>query len=368
MLRRILGSHGLLSLVVIVVVAAAAVIGSQILHPAPEMRGYCAEMPDAIGLYVGSAVTVMGLPVGRVTGIQPHGPTARVEFELPAARKLPADVGATTLSDTLVADRRLAVIGDQAIGGASWNPGQCITKTLTPKSLSETFSALADLSDQLNGANDPQHPELVGKGLTALDTMSTGTGTQINSILQRLGTALNAPDAAIGHIGGLIDAVSSLARSAAAYWPQVEDMLTRLAQVLDTMNNTAIPPVLTFMEKLSDILPALNDITVTMGGPLLRRLDAVENLPQLLQAGVSGLRAIVAMIPSISGAFTDAIDPDTKSLSLAYTAPRVAIPDSDAAQVCSALNMITAGTCADAGNGLVDIPLAHVVLGSVRAR
>lgn len=227
---------------------------------------------------------------------------------------------------------------------------------------------MADLSDQLNGAGDPQHPGLVGQGLTALDTMSAGTGTQINSILQRLGAALNSPDAAIGHIGGLIDAVSSLARSAATYWPQIQDMLTRLTDVLNTLNNIAIPPVLTFMEKLSDILPALNDITVTIGGPLVRRLDAVENLPQLIQAGVSSLRAIVTMIPAISRAFTTAVDPATKSLTLAYAPPRVAIREPDAAQVCSALNAITAGVCGSTGNGLVDLPLAQLVLGSVRAR
>lgn len=363
MLTRLFAARGFLSFGTILLLTAVAVVAYQ-LRPAPQMRTYCAEMPDAIGLFDGSDVTVMGVPVGRVTRIESHGVTARVEFELPASRTLPVDVGATTLSDTLIADRKLAIVGTES-GGAGWDSAACITKTLTPKSMSQTFAALTELADELNGLGNP---DSINRGIAGLNTMSTGTGEEINTILHRLGSALDSPDAAIGHIGALIDALGSLARSGAAHWPEIQDMLTRLAGALDDVNNIAVPPVLRIVDELVEIMPALNDVTVRIGGPLLRKLEAVENLPQLLAAGVAGLRDLLTMAPAIGSAFTGAIDPVTRTASVAYAPPRVAIPAQDAGQVCAVVNTIAPGRCLDAAGGLVDIQLAQLILGSVGAR
>ncbi|WP_067829200.1 MlaD family protein [Nocardia inohanensis] len=367
MLTRLFAARGFLSAVVVAGLVLGAVVGYQILRPTPELRAYCADMPDAIGLYEGSDVTVMGVRVGSVTGVRPHGATARVEFEILAGRRLPTDVGATTLADSLVADRKLALIGAEP-AGPGWDSGRCITNTVTPKSLSATFSALAGLADQLSGTGDPDRPNLLARGITAADTVTAGTGEQINAIIQRLGTALNSPDAAIGHIGALLDALGSLAHSAATYWPEVKDMLTRLAPALDAVNNVVVPPVLTIITELHDVLPALNNLTVTLGGPLLRKLDAVENLPQLLQAGVGSLSGLLQLVPSIGTAFTRLVDPATGAVSVAYAAPNIAVPQADAGQVCAAADALAPGSCTDAGNGLVTVPLARVLLGSVGAR
>ncbi|WP_433667674.1 MlaD family protein [Nocardia sp. CA-136227] len=367
MLTRLFASRGFLSFGLIATLLAASALGYQLLHPTPKMRSYCAEMPDAIGLYEGSEVTVMGVRVGRVTGIDNNGATARVRFELPANRKLALDAGATTLADALVADRKLAVIGAEP-AGAGWDSSKCLTKTLTPKSLSQTFAALSKLADELNGASDPAHPKMIENGVAALDHLSADTGAQINAIIGQLGTALNAPDAAIGHIGGLLDALSSLSHSAATNWADVKDMLLRLTQALDDVNNLAVPPVLTFLQKMADVLPALNDLTVMFGGPLLHSLESVQNLPQLLRAGVDSLRGLLAMTPALTSAFTNSVDPETRAVTLAYAPPRIAVRTPDAQQVCAAINVVTAGACTDAGSGLVNLPLAQLVLGSVGAR
>lgn len=367
MLTRILASRGLLSFGSVLLMVAIAVLGYRLIEPNPPMRTYCADMPDAIGLFQGSDVTIMGVRVGSVTSIENRGATARVTFTTPADRKLPPDVGATTLSDTLIADRRLALIGDEP-SGAGWPPGQCITRTMTPKSLSETFTALAQLADGLNGTADPAHPDAVRDGVAAVNSMTTGTGEQINTIIHRLGAALDSPDAAIGNIAATIDALGSLLRSAAANWPEIRTAVTGLTQMLDDISNIAVPPVLTILDKLLDVLPALNSAAITLGGPLLRRLDAVTALPQLLSAGVSGLRDLLTMTPPLAAAFSTAIDPQTHTATIAYASPRVAIPQTEADLVCPALEALSPGACADRVNGLVNVPLAQLVLGTAGAR
>ncbi|MFB7718257.1 MULTISPECIES: MlaD family protein [unclassified Nocardia] len=367
MLTRVFSSRAFVSFGLVVVLGLAAAGVYTTLRPHPMMRAYCADMPDAIGLFEGSDVTVMGVRLGRVTKVANNGATARVSFEIPASRKLPDDVGATTLADSLVANRRLALIGAEPTG-AGRNPNTCITRTVTPKSLSETFTALSRLADELNGTPDPGQTGAVGQGLTALNSLTAHTGPQLNAILTRLGTALHSPDAAIGHIGDLIDAVGSLARDAATYWPEIRDMLTRLTGTFDDVSNIAVPPVVAILDKLVDVLPALNDLTVTLGGPLLHRLDSVENLPQLIRSGVEGLHGVLALAPAVSSAFAAVIDPATGAISMAYAPPRVAIPQPDAAAVCAAIDAVTPGTCTSTTDGMVNVSLAQVIMGQLGAR
>ncbi|GGN80765.1 MlaD family protein [Nocardia rhizosphaerihabitans] len=365
MLTRLLGSRGFLSVAVVLIVGLVAVGAYKIAKPTPTMRSYCADMPDAIGLYEGSAVTIMGIKVGSITRVSPQGATARVEFTVPESRKLPVDVGATTMADSLVADRQLALIGAEP-EGAGWDSSHCITKSVTPKSLSQTFAALADLADQLNGPDGPGE-DVLERGIAALDNTTAGTGEQVNTIIHKLGSALNSPDAAIGHIGALLDALSSLASSAAHYWPEVKDYLTRLTPALVTVSDQVVPPVITTVRELIDVLPALNDLTVMFGGPLLAKLERVENLPEMLQAGVAGLSELMTMVPSLTSAFTNTVDPATGAISVAYATPNVTLPG-DPAQVCAAINVLTPGGCLDPVSGTTKISMAHIILGTVGAR
>src|SRR5690606_26386710 len=122
------------------------------------------------------------------------GGSARVRFTVRADRTLPTDVGAVTVNDTLLADRRLELVGAEP-DGPGWEPAHCITKTLTPQSLSQTFDALAGLADQMNGTDDPDGHGAVGAGLTALDRATSGTGEQINAVIEELARALASPHA-----------------------------------------------------------------------------------------------------------------------------------------------------------------------------
>ncbi|MFD4356631.1 MlaD family protein [Nocardia sp. NPDC058518] len=367
MLTKILGSRGLMSVVVVVVVVLAGAIGLRLSSPNPPMRGYCAEMPDSIGLYEGSAVTVMGVQVGRVTEISIDGAVARVEFAVRADRKLPVDVGAVTVSDTLIADRRLALIGAEP-AGPGWNSSECITKTLTPKSLTRTFDALAGLADQLNGAGDPSQRTAVGAGIDALDRATAGTGDQINDVIAALSRALAAPDAAIGHIGQLLDALTELAHRARGGWSQVETTVSGLPQTFNDIVTIAFPPIIEIVAALADLLPQLNDVIVMFGSPALRALDSVPDLSRMIAAGVGSLADVIAMTPAVASGFAGAVDPASGALTIGYTPPKLVLAQHDTAQVCAAVQIITGQRCQAAESGAMTIPALPLLLGAVSAR
>ncbi|MRH91295.1 MCE family protein [Nocardia sp. SYP-A9097] len=368
MLRGILGSRAVMSVAVIIVLVLAGAIALTVGKPAPATKTYCADMPDSIGLYQGSSVTVLGIPVGEVTDIRLHGTVSRVWFTVRADRVLPRDVGAVTVSDTLVADRKLALIGPEPSGSAGWNPSDCITKSVTPKSLSETFDALGQLSDQLNSVDDPAQRDSMGSGLAALNNATSGSGDQLNAIIQQLGTALAAPDAAIGHIGALLDAAMELSQRARGGWSQVRETVTGLPQAFSDINRIAFPPIIDLVSALSKVLPELNDVIVMFGSPALRALNSVSNLPQLLASGVGSVAQIIGLAPAIAAGFASAIDPATGKLNITYASPKVALTQPDTAQVCAAVQALTGQECRTSANGAVTVPVLPALLAAVSAR
>ncbi|WP_278263070.1 MlaD family protein [Nocardia sp. AG03] len=364
--KAVLGSRAFMSVAVVVTLVLVGALGLRLSRPDAPTRAYCAELPDAIGLYEGSAVTVLGVPVGRVTGIRVAGATAHVEFTVRADRKLPPDVGAVTVSDTLVADRRLALIGAEPTGPA-WNPASCITRTLTPKSLSQTFDALARLADQLNGADSTTRGEL-GAGIDALDRATAGTGGQINDIVLALSRALSAPDAAIGHFGELLDALAALAQRARGGWGQVETTVSGLPQTFEDIVVIAFPPIIEIVDTLSDLLPQLNDVILMFGAPALRAVNSVPDLPRLIAAGVASLSEVIAMTPTIATALTSAVDPHTGALTIDYYPPKLALSHQDSDRFCTALAALTGKGCVFAEGGVPTIPPLPVLLAGVSAR
>ncbi|MEU8897589.1 MlaD family protein [Nocardia sp. NPDC048505] len=362
-MRKLLGSRGLMSAAVVLTLVLAGGFGLTLSRPNPPVTAYCADMPDGIGLYEGSAVTVLGVPVGKVTEVRPDGAVARVRFTVRADRKLAPEVGAVTVSDTLVADRKLALIGAEP-DGPGWDPARCITKTLTPKSLSETFEALSGLVEELDGEASPG----LGDGLTALDAATAGSGEQINTLIQRLSHALAAPDAAIGHLGELLDALTELAHRARAGWPQVRTTVTGLPQTFGDIVTIAFPPIIDLVAALSEVLPQVNDAIMMFGTPAVRALDATPGLARLIAGGIGSLAEVLRLAPAVASGFAASMDPVSGRPSIGYAPPRLALEQPDAERVCAALAAVGAPGCARSAGGAVTIPALPVLLGAVSAR
>ncbi|MBF6147400.1 MCE family protein [Nocardia nova] len=367
MLSRILGSRGLMSAAVVLVLVLAAGFAVTMSRSEPVTRSYCARMPDSIGLYTDSAVTVMGVQVGKVTAVEPDNGAATVRFTVRADRKLPVDVGAVTVSHTILADRTLALIGAEP-AGAGWDPSRCITKTLTPKSMSETFDALARLSDQLDASGDPAQRAAVGDGLDALDRATSGTGEQLNALIGQLSRALASPDAAIGHLGQLMDDLAALAHRARNGWPDLENIVPRLTQTFSDINTLAFPPVADLVTALAGLLPELNEVIMKLGSPALRAVNDIPGLSKLIASGVGSLAEIIRMTPALATGFSDAVDPVSGEFTIGYAPPKLALPQTQTDQICAALRAVAGQQCGTAGNGVVTVPALPVLLSAVSAK
>ncbi|HET7742788.1 MAG TPA: MlaD family protein, partial [Mycobacterium sp.] len=98
--RRLRSRMGIATvLAVVAAVAAAVVIGAKLVMPKPT-RAMCAEFTDAVGLYPGNKVALLGIEVGSTTAIVNKPDHVEVDFTVPPDLDLPADVGAVTYSQS----------------------------------------------------------------------------------------------------------------------------------------------------------------------------------------------------------------------------------------------------------------------------
>jgi phospholipid/cholesterol/gamma-HCH transport system substrate-binding protein len=81
-----------------------------------DERTVTAHFPQAVSIFEGSDVTIMGVSVGRVTEIVPEGDSVKVVMTYSGEHKLPADVKAAIVTPTLVADRFVQLVPAYASG------------------------------------------------------------------------------------------------------------------------------------------------------------------------------------------------------------------------------------------------------------
>lgn len=366
-MKRFLGSQGFVTLAGVVLVTVLTVVGYLLaFDPLKKTLSYCAIMPDGIGLYTGNHVTKLGITVGTVTAVRPEDDAVRVEFTMDADHPLRGDVVATTVSDTLVADRTLSVLGDDDSPDL-WRQDSCVTKTFTPKSITETLEAFSTLADELTNYGDPADQQRIRDSLRAFRDATTGGGPRLNQLILDLGAAVRQPDAAIGRIGSLVDALASIAGTVTANWGDIRVMLTQAAPGLSFINTIWVD-IVQIVDSLAVVLPWFNDIARQYGRPILEGIDELTPSLQMLSANIGTLQKMIDLVPPLLTAFQQSIDPATGQAQLSWAPPKVALPQDTADQVCAVLDTVSPGRCGSAANGMTEVDLVPLVLGMAGAR
>ncbi|MBB5912668.1 virulence factor Mce-like protein [Nocardia transvalensis] len=366
MLHTALGSRVTMSVAGALALVAVAVLGYiTVADPLRRTESYCALMPDSVGLYAGNHVTMRGVPVGTVTGIHPAGDKVRVDFAVDADHPVLTDASATTLSRNVTTDRDLAVLNSGTVLDR-WDPRQCITRTLTPKSLTETLHAVAGLSKQLLGT-EPRQDDAIGRLVTQLNSATAGTGPQLNALIGKIGSALDHPDAAIGRLSAIIDSLAALSDSVSTHWGTIDSMVRGLESILHQVNDELFSETTTIIDDFRRVLPMLNDITTMFGDPIFLLLDASVPLIRFLGAHIATLRQIIDMVPVITGAFTAIVDPRTGAPGLTFAPPRVALPTPEGDKICAAVNSVAPGRCSATGD-TANVDLVRMILATAGAR
>src|SRR5690606_8875918 len=169
----------------LVAVLLAACSPGALLPGGDDALTVTAHFDNANGLYVGNAVDVLGMRVGRVTAIDNRGAYVEVTMEIDAEVPIPATAQAVTLSNSVLTDRHVELTPPYT-DGPRMRTGDLIglDRTRTPVEIDRVLAMVGRLSVELRGDGDGQGPvaDLMAVGAAA----TAGNGVLMREALGRL--------------------------------------------------------------------------------------------------------------------------------------------------------------------------------------
>lgn len=196
-----------------------------------------AHFTSAQGLYAGCDVRILGVPVGKVDSVTPHGTDVTVTMTLDPGIDVRADTLALIVAPNLVSDRYVELTGaytkgpklpDNATIGRS--------RTRTPVELDTLYRSLTALATALgpHGANSQGSlSQLLKVGAANL----AGNGTKINQTIADLSQSGRTLAGSRKNFFATIDQLSQFTRTLADHNSQLISANSDLASLSQTLVN-----------------------------------------------------------------------------------------------------------------------------------
>jgi virulence factor Mce-like protein len=309
-------------------VVLLAALGWIILRPAGQYR-VTAWFTQTVGLYPGSDVRVLGIPIGSVTDVVPEGDQVRVQMLIDDGYDIPADADAVVLAPSLVSDRyvQFAPVYD---GGEKMKDGAKVPRerTATPVELDQVYGALDELSAALgpNGANkNGALSDLIDVGAANLD----GNGAALNRTLTGFSQAMETLADHRDDLFASLDNLQTFTSALASIDAQVGEFNQNMAAVADQLaqERQDLASAITLLNKaLADVAGFVQDNRTLLTTNVNRLADVTLALVQQRQA----LAEVLDVAPAALGNLSHAYNPDygtldTRDNSAGSTAPEVMV-------------------------------------------
>ncbi|EGD42584.1 putative Mce family protein [Nocardioidaceae bacterium Broad-1] len=198
---------------------------------APDTKLVTASFPQAVSIYEGSDVVVMGVKIGKVASLEPKGDHVDAVIEYESDYKLPKDVKAAIVTPTLVADRFVQLTPAYTGGPALADGGEIpIERTAVPVELDRIYASLSELTTALgpNGANkNGALSDVLREGADALE----GNGKIGNQAIADMSEAAQVLGGNSEQLFSTLSQLSEVTRTLARNDDTTEKFLTDLSTV-----------------------------------------------------------------------------------------------------------------------------------------
>ncbi|MEV4317244.1 MCE family protein [Actinocrispum sp. NPDC049592] len=303
-------SRGARALTVLVVLALALTGVTYWIFSPRGGKHITAYFSSAVGLYVGSTVRVLGVPVGTVDEVVPAGRQVRAELSVDTDQPIPAEASAVVVAPSLVSDRfvQLAPVytkGPQLESGAVIP----VERTVTPVELDDLYKSL----NQLSSALGPDGANSKGELSRLLDVMAAntkGNGALIGETIKQFADASKAlaasKDQLFGTVEGLAQFTTMLARndkSVAEFTEQLRDVSASLAAERGDLGGA--------LAELASALELVRSFIRDNRTALKSNVDKLTGITRILVDQRQSLAEALDVAPNAVTNLNNAVDPAT---------------------------------------------------------
>lgn len=355
--------RGRWSAVIAAVVLVAALVGGVVIYQrvaASSTRALCADLPDSAGLYVGNAVNIRGVRVGTVTSVEPAAGHVTVGMNVDD-RPLSAGFKVVAVNNSVLADRRLELVGTEARGGAVFSGDSCVprARAFTPISVSTAFQSFTEIADKIGGAGtDSSAP--VGNLLTAASKQLDGTGRDVNEIIENLSGLMADPNHFLAQMRTVFDNMAVLTQVAGDNWDAITDIGTNAASLTFLMGRLFEDFVYIFIG-LGQAGPGLDDLLGTQLPPILDLSETAQPVIDVAVAHTDDLKAILENIPGIAAGLDTSVNRNAAAYQITYRAPTVAAATPSSSALCAVMNRVDPGSCDPSSSTTATVDLGTVL-------
>lgn len=255
-----------------------------------------AYFSQAVGVYAGSDVRVLGLKVGVIDSVVPDGPQVRIDMTVGNDVRLPAAAGAVIIAPTLVSDRYVQFTPVYT-GGPVLASG-----TVVPRERTATPVEIDDLSrglDQLATALGPNGANKDGALSGALDTGAAnlaGNGAALGDTLRSLSALASTVDTSKGDLFSTVDSLARFSRTLADSDSQLRGLSGQLADVTgflaDERQNLG-----TAVSSIASALGEVHDFVAANRGELQANVGKLTGITQALVDQRAALAEVLDVAP-----------------------------------------------------------------------
>ncbi|WP_431925492.1 MCE family protein [Amycolatopsis tucumanensis] len=272
-----------------------------------------------VGLYAGSSVRVLGVPVGEITGVTPEGAVVRVDMRVDDDVRIPADAGAVVVAPSLVSDRYVQLTPAYDSGPVMAS-GTLIPqdRTATPMELDDLYGTLDKLSTSLG----PTGANANGALSNLLDTAAAnldGNGLNLNTTVTELAnlsrTLDNSKDDLFGTVRNLQSFTTALADSDA----QLNEFYQRLGNVTGFLAEDS-DDVSAALAALGSSLGDVQSFVAENKDLLTSNVDRLAGITQVLVDQRAALAEVLDVGPTGMTNFINSYDAASGSIAIRYNA------------------------------------------------
>lgn len=291
------------------VVALVAASGWYVLlRPEPQLR-IAADFATADGIFPGSRVALLGVPVGRVERTDPRGDSVRVTMSLPGDTRLPTSANAYIMNPAVISDR-FVELSPAHTGGPTLDEGAVI-----PVSRTHAPVTWDELSESLDTVLETFGPDGEGSGLgelvsTAADSLG-GNAAEFRAALNTLAGASEVAANSTGDLGAVLDNVDTLLTVLKKHRGTIDDLTTTVTTASQDFT-TQQRSITRSIGRLSRALGTLNTLLRKHGEQLPGDVSRLTRLSTTLVSRKEQLAETLDTMPLALDNFDRAVSDDDR--------------------------------------------------------
>jgi phospholipid/cholesterol/gamma-HCH transport system substrate-binding protein len=254
-----------------------------------------AYLQDSAGLFVGNDVGILGVPVGKVTDIQPAGTQVLVTMQVSTDQPIPANAGAVVVARSVATDRYVEITPVYH-SGPKMTDGTTIpaARTQTPVDFDEVLHALDTFATGIAGSKGATNAirNFIDKGAAALN----GKGPLLNQAIHSLAEGTNGLAAQRGNVAATLDSLDKLVGTIAANQSTAKQFIHQVATASSILSAERVN-FRTALRSLSKAVTTVARFAVDNRAQLVKLLGGSSKLMRTVLAKQGQLAEILRVMP-----------------------------------------------------------------------